>query len=76
MKKEVLRKDIIRRIRQLKNSKVLADLNDLLNLENSEILELTDEQLQAVRDGLTDIKEGRTFTSAQVNEEFLKWQKK
>ena len=70
-----LRKKLIEKIKETENGKLLEEAYRLLELETEdiEIYKLTEEQRAAISEGRLQIKNGKSLTEDQANDEIDEW---
>ncbi len=73
-----LKLQIINKVTAISDELILEEIYKLVNLESEmdAIHRLTDDEKKAIELGLTDIKEGRTYTSEQASKMIKEWLKK
>jgi predicted transcriptional regulator len=73
-----LKLQIINKVTAITDELILEEIYKLVNIESEmdSIYRLTDTEKKAIDLGLTDIKEGRTYTSEQADKMIKEWLKK
>lgn len=73
-----LRLQIINKVAAITDELILEEIFKLVSIESEmdSIYRLTDTEKKAIELGLTDIQEGRTFTSEQADKMIKEWLKK
>lgn len=70
-----LRKQLIERIQNTDNIRLLEEVYRLLQLETDDIsiYKLNDEQITAIHEARLEIKNGKFFTDQQANDDIDEW---
>jgi hypothetical protein len=73
-----LKLQIINKVTAITDELILEEIYKLVNIESEmdSIYRLTDTEKKAIDLGLTDIKEGRTYSSEQADKMIKEWLKK
>ncbi len=70
---------IIEKIQRIEDESILEGLLEVIDLEidlGGEIVQLNDEQKSAIKEGLKDIEEGRTYSNEEARNMVVEWMKK
>lgn len=71
-----LKQRIIKQVNSINDQEILLEIQQLLNVETTQVYELTREEVKAIEAGLEDVKQGRVYTSEQANTQIKEWLKK
>jgi predicted transcriptional regulator len=71
-----MKEELISRIKQTSDTKMLQDLLRLIEHGIEEIYSLSDEQKIAVKEAQNEISKGNFFTNEDINNEIDEWLKK
>ena len=69
---------IINKISSIEDESILVEIHKLVTLESEmdSVYRLTDAERNAITPGLTDVKEGRVYSSQAAEDKIQEWLKK
>ena len=75
MTTSILKKQIIKKIEDLNDHQMLEDVKNLLTLysDMDEIVKLSPEQKNSIKQSMDDVKKGRVISHEKLNKEIKKW---
>ena len=71
-----LKERIIEQVKSTEDEAILAEVHFLLKAESTKFYEMTEPELEAVKEALQDSKAGKVYSSEQANQMIQEWLKK
>ena len=77
MQKDVeIREKLIEKIRNIEDEELLEHISDLIDFESNEIYEMSPGEIEAVKEGLEQLKNGQWISHEESNNHVDEWLKK